>query len=57
VLVLPFFFGAVSAVAADTVAAVASAADVADVTTVGGELALLEARRFRGFAGDEAVAA
>ena len=52
VLVLPFFFvAAVSGVAEGARAPVVSMADEAEASAVSGELALFEARRFRGFVG------
>ncbi len=56
-LVLPFFFAAVSGVGGGAVATVASVAEDAEVNPAGGELALVEARRFRGFIGAVGVAA
>lgn len=56
VFVLPFFFVDVSVVGADAVAAMASVGEDAEVKTVGGEFALFEARRFRGFVDTTGVA-
>lgn len=56
-LVLPFFFVAVSGVSEGAGATAASAAVDVAVNAVEGEPALFEARRFRGFAGEEEVAA
>jgi hypothetical protein len=55
-LVRPFFFVAVSGVAEGVLVTAAAVAEDIEANAVGGELALFEARRFRGFAGVAGVA-